>query len=70
MVTGKFVVKDNNVLTTYTKVEDIPMVFDHLITFLPDFPPGPHTEEEHDEMGEFNLVLLDLLKRERHASRN
>ena len=70
MITGKFVIKDKNVLTTYTKYDDIPLVFDHLIEFIPEFPPGPHTEHEHDEMGEYNLHLLELLKRERHASSN
>lgn len=70
MITGKFTIKDNNILTTYARYDDIPAVFDHLIEFIPDFPPGPHTDEEHDDMGEFNLYLLELLKRERHASRS
>ena len=41
------------------------MVFDHVIKFDPDWPEGPHTDEEHEYMDTFNDKLQDLMKRER-----
>ena len=62
---GKFVIRDNNQLITYTRYEDIPDVFDNVIEFAPDYPEGPHSEEEHEYMDTFNDRLQDLMKRER-----
>lgn len=62
---GKFVILNNGVLNTYTRTEDIPMEFDNLIQFLPDFPEGPHTEEQHTEMNEYNEVFKSILRREK-----
>lgn len=62
---GTFIIKEKNKLITYTKYEDIPMVFDHVIKFDPDWPEGPHTDEEHEYMDTFNDKLQDLMKRER-----
>ena len=56
----------NEELVTYTKYEDIPEVFDHVIKFLPSFPDGPHTEEQHEEMAIWNDRLHELVKRERN----
>ena len=44
----------NGELVTYDKYEDIPETFDHVIKFLPDIPSEPHTEEEHEEIQEWN----------------
>ena len=41
----EFIIKDKGNLTTYTNYEDIPKVFDHVIKFLPEIPPEPHTQE-------------------------
>ena len=46
----KFVIMKNNELFTYTNFEDIPSDFDHMIEFLPEIPPEPHTEEQHREI--------------------
>jgi len=37
-------------LHEYTRYEDIPDVFDHVIEFCPEIPPGPHTPEQHREI--------------------
>lgn len=66
----KFIIKDKDQLYTYTRFEDIPEVFDHVIEFLPDLPPDPHTQKEHDEIASWNLKLQELMRRERNASRN
>ena len=62
---GRFVIRDNGKLFEYEEYNDIPQVFDHLIAFEPEFPPGPHTPEQHDEMGTLNNLLHELLQRER-----
>jgi len=59
-----FVILRNGVLETYNKYEDIPMSFDNLIEFAPEYIDGPHTPEQHAEMEGLNQKLLDLLKRE------
>lgn len=46
----RFVVRIGNDLLEYTRYEDIPERFDHLIEFSPEIPPGPHTEEQHREI--------------------
>lgn len=68
MITGSFKILVNGELITYTNYNDIPEKFDNVIEFLPDYPPGPHTEEEHDYMETYNSHLLDLLKRETNGS--
>jgi len=60
----KFVILNNGVLETYTKYEDIPEFFDNVIEFIPEIPEGPHTEEEHDLIDQWNNKLTKLLKRQ------
>ena len=61
----EFIIKDKGKLITYTNYEDIPEVFDHLIKFVPEIPPDPHTPEQHEEIGQWNDKLKQLMKRER-----
>jgi len=61
----EFVIKENGEILTFNKFEDIPLEFDHVIKFLPDFPEPPHTEEQHKEMEEWSARLQELMKRER-----
>ena len=56
-------------LVLYNKYEDIPEEFDHVIRFIPDIPPEPHTEDDHDEMALWNTRLQELMEKER-ARRN
>ena len=64
----EFVVKRNGVLETYTQYEDIPNEFDHIIKFLPEIPPEPHTEEQHEEIESWNEKLQALMEIERARS--
>lgn len=64
----EFVVKRNGVLETYTQYEDIPNEFDHIIKFLPEIPPEPHTEEQHEEIESWNEKLQALMEIERGRS--
>ena len=61
----KFVIKRNGVLETYNKYNDIPLDFDHVIQFEPEIPEGPHTEEQHEEIEQWNDKLKQLMKREK-----
>jgi|TARA_R110000851_G_C13001902_1_gene558411 hypothetical protein len=58
----------NGELVTYDKYEDIPETFDHVIKFLPDIPSEPHTEEEHEEIQEWNNKFQELMEKERASS--
>lgn len=60
----KFVILLNNELKTYYKYEDIPESFDNLIKFLPEIPDGPHTEEQHAMIEQWNERMKELRKRE------
>ena len=54
---GKFtILKDKRVLK-FTNFDDIPMSFNHLISFEPDYPEPPHTEEQHEEMSTYQSKL-------------
>lgn len=61
----KFVVMKNNELLTYTEYDAIPNDFDHVIEFLPEIPPEPHTEEQHEEIEQWNGKLQRLMEIER-----
>jgi len=61
----EFIIRDKGKLITYTNYEDIPEVFDHLIKFVPEIPPDPHTPEQHEEIGQWNDKLKQVIKRER-----
>lgn len=61
---GLFVVRIGSDLRSYARVSEIPEQFDNLIRFKPDFPEGPHTEEQHAEIAGFGEVLRMLMQRE------
>tara|TARA_A200000159_G_scaffold107073_1_gene99840 strand:+ start:389 stop:592 length:204 start_codon:yes stop_codon:yes gene_type:complete len=64
----EFVIMKNNQLLTYTNYEDIPLDFDHVIKFRPQIPEGPHTEEQHEEIEQWNTKLQRLMEIERASS--
>ena len=64
----RFTVKKNNELITYTDFDQIPNDFDHVIEFLPEIPPEPHTEEQHEEIEQWNGKLQQLMEIERTRS--
>ena len=61
---GKFVVKINNKLHIYTQYDEIPNEIGAVISFEPNYPSPPHTEEQHHEIEQWNNKLQELLKRE------
>ena len=64
----KFVVMKNNEMQIYTDYDAIPNEFDHVIEFLPEVPEGPHTEEQHEEIEQWNGKLQKLMEIERAGS--
>jgi len=62
---GKYIVRDNGALLEFSDWDHIPMEFDNMICFRPDWPEPPHTEEEHEIMATYNDKLVELMKRER-----
>jgi len=64
----EFIVLRKGVLETYTEYEDIPSDFDNVIKFLPEIPPEPHTEEQHEEIGQWPNRLQRLMEIERARS--
>ena len=60
MLIGEFVIKRNGKLERYNKFDDIPSSFEHLISFKPDYPEPPHTEEQHEEMSTYQSKLKEL----------
>jgi|TARA_B100002052_G_C15625186_1_gene481497 hypothetical protein len=58
----------NGELVTYDSWENIPEEFEHVIKFIPDIPPEPHTEDEHAEIEIWNTRLQQLMEKERARS--
>lgn len=50
-----------DVIEIYDRYDDIPDDLDHVIEFLPEIPPGPHTQQQHEEidawLGLFNRLM-------------
>ena len=65
----KFVIMRGNVLSQYDLYEDIPDDFDHVIEFLPEIPPGPHSQEQHEEIDSWHDKFLRLMRIEHARSR-
>ena len=62
---GKYTVKIGKDLIEYDHWDKIPAEFDHLISFHPDIPPGPHTQQQHDQIDELPTIFQGFMKRER-----
>lgn len=58
----------NGRIEEYNDYDRIPLDFDHVIAFLPEIPPGPHTPEQHEEIESWNGKLQKLMEIERARS--
>ena len=65
---AEFVFQIDGREVSITEWDDVPEEFDHLIKFIPDIPPEPHTEEDHEEMAQWNTRLQELMEKERARS--
>tara|TARA_B100000963_G_C22011598_1_gene403147 strand:- start:7 stop:207 length:201 start_codon:yes stop_codon:yes gene_type:complete len=60
---GNFQVLIDKKVKKFTNYEDIPETISEVISFEPDFPEPPHTEEQHNLISTFNDKLKELLSR-------
>ena len=65
----RFVIMRDDQLYEYTKYEQIPSEFDHVIEFAPEIPPGPHTDEQHEEIHQWHSKFERLMEIEYASSR-
>ena len=62
---GEFRVKLlDRTIVDYTDFNDIPDKVYRIIKFIPDYPPSPHSEEDHKLIETFDNKLHELLRRE------
>ena len=54
----------NGKTKVYQNFEDIPESFENVIAFIPEMPPPPHTDEQHEEMEKWESKLQELITRE------
>jgi len=65
---GEFVFIIDGEIKHFSDFRDIPKDFDHVIKFVPEIPDGPHTDNQHDEIDEWNQRLHKLMEKERARS--
>ena len=63
-MTGVFKIRINGEVMRYTVFADIPAQFGAVISYIPDHPKPPHTDEEHALIHTFQDKLQELLQRE------
>jgi len=61
----RFTVYCNNQLLTVDQFDLIPSEFDFLIEFLPEIPPEPHSDQQHQEIHLWEERFQNTLKREK-----
>jgi hypothetical protein len=64
----RFTVRIGDQIHTYQRYEDIPAEFDHVIEFLPELPPPPHTDQQHREIEAWQPRFEQLMEKERARS--
>ena len=65
----RFVIKKDDQLSEYTEYEQIPDQFDHVIEFAPEIPMGPHTDQQHEEIDQWQNKFERLMEIEHASSR-
>ena len=65
-----FILKDDTTVK-FTDYKDIPEDLDflHVLKFVPDIPPEPHTPEDHAVIHEWNERLNIFMQKEREECR-
>ena len=62
---GRFRIKlHDKSIVVYENFEDIPDKIYKVLDFDPDYPPSPHSEEDHKLIDTFDDKLHELLRRE------
>ena len=50
-------------IEVYDCYNNIPDDLDHVIEFVPEIPPGPHTEQQHEEIEAWVGLFLKLMEK-------
>jgi hypothetical protein len=58
----RFVIMRRDLLEVYDRYEDIPDDLDHVIEFLPEIPPEPHTAQQHEEIEAWPDLFIRLMR--------
>ena len=66
---GDYAVLVEGEVLEFSHWDDLPETFDNLIRWVPDVPPEPHTEAQHEAISSLPEKLRETLRRE-HASGN
>ena len=53
----------NDVIETYDQYESIPSDLDHVIEFVPEIPPEPHTPQQHKEIDSWPDLFSQLMEK-------
>ena len=53
----------DEIIKVYDRYEDIPDDLDHVIEFLPEIPPGPHTAQQHEEIEAWPDLFSKLMEK-------
>lgn len=64
----RFVIMQGDQLVEYDRYENIPDDFDHVIEFLPEIPPEPHSQVQHEEIDSWHDKFLRLMRIENASS--
>ena len=64
----RFVIMQDDKLYEYTEYDQIPNKFDHVIEFAPVIPPGPHTDQQHEEIDQWQVKFKRLMEIEYASS--
>lgn len=59
-----FIDKNDNLITV-DNVDLIPRDFKNIIEFIPEVPPPPHTNEQHEELDKWNIIFQELMQIEK-----
>ena len=65
----RFVIMQDDKLYEYTEYDQIPNEFDLVIEFAPEIPPGPHTDQQHEEIEQWQTKFERLMEIEHASSR-
>ncbi len=65
---GIYKIYINNETKEYNNYWDIPEKFDNLVSFSPEYPQSPHSEEDHKLIDSFQERFLELMERENASS--
>ena len=65
----RFVIMVDGVLQEFSEFEQIPQRIEHVIEFMPEMPPPPHSDAQHLEIDSWQDRFQDLMEREYASSR-